>query len=201
MLERNLVWHHCTISREERWRLVGTHGCTVWFTGLPASGKSTLASTLESVLIENGHRAYRLDGDNIRHGLNSDLRFSAADRAENIRRISEVARLFADSGCVALTAFISPYVADRDRCRALHQRDGLPFLEVFLDTPHAVCEMRDPKGMYKKARAGQLKGFTGVDDPYEPPPHPELVLNTGILDVTTCIEACLDLLRRHQVIA
>jgi bifunctional enzyme CysN/CysC len=153
------------------------------------------------VLIENGHRAYRLDGDNIRHGLNSDLRFSAADRAENIRRISEVARLFADSGCVALTAFISPYVADRDRCRALHQRDGLPFLEVFLDTPLAVCEMRDPKGMYKKARAGQLKGFTGVDDPYEPPPHPELVLNTGILDVTTCIEACLDLLRRHQVIA
>ena len=201
MLERNLVWHHCTISREERWRLVGAHGCTVWFTGLPASGKSTLASTLESVLIENGHRAYRLDGDNIRHGLNSDLGFSAADRAENIRRISEVARLFADSGCVALTAFISPYVADRDRCRALHQRDGLPFLEVFLDTPLAVCEMRDPKGMYKKARAGQLKGFTGVDDPYEPPPHPELVLNTGILDVTTCIEACLDLLRRHQVIA
>ena len=201
MLERNLVWHHCTISREERWRLVGTHGCTVWFTGLPASGKSTLASTLEGVLIENGHRAYRLDGDNIRHGLNSDLGFSAADRAENIRRISEVARLFADSGCVALTAFISPYVADRDRCRALHQRDGLPFLEVFLDTSLAVCEMRDPKGMYKKARAGQLKGFTGVDDPYEPPPHPELVLNTGILDVTTCIEACLDLLRRHQVIA
>ena len=201
MLERNLVWHHCTISREERWRLVGAHGCTVWFTGLPASGKSTLASTLEGVLIENGHRAYRLDGDNIRHGLNSDLGFSAADRAENIRRISEVARLFADSGCVALTAFISPYVADRDRCRALHQRDGLPFLEVFLDTPLAVCEMRDPKGMYKKARAGQLKGFTGVDDPYEPPPHPELVLNTGILDVTTCIEACLDLLRRHQVIA
>ena len=201
MVERNLVWHHCTISREERWRLVGAHGCTVWFTGLPASGKSTLASTLEGVLIENGHRAYRLDGDNIRHGLNSDLGFSAADRAENIRRISEVARLFADSGCVALTAFISPYVADRDRCRALHQRDGLPFLEVFLDTPLAVCEMRDPKGMYKKARAGQLKGFTGVDDPYEPPPHPELVLNTGILDVTTCIEACLDLLRRHQVIA
>jgi len=201
MVERNLVWHHCTISREERWRLVGAHGCTVWFTGLPASGKSTLASTLEGVLIENGHRAYRLDGDNIRHGLNSDLGFSAADRAENIRRISEVARLFADSGCVALTAFISPYVADRDRCRALHQRDGLPFLEVFLDTPLAVCEMRDPKGMYKKARAGQLKGFTGVDDPYEPPPHPELVLNTGTLDVTTCIEACLDLLRRHQVIA
>jgi len=201
MVERNLVWHDCSISREKRWHLVGTHGCTVWFTGLPASGKSTLASALERVLIENSYRAYRLDGDNIRHGLNNDLGFSAADRAENIRRISEVARLFADSGCVALTAFISPYVADRDRCRALHERDGLPFLEVFLDTPLAVCEMRDPKGMYKKARAGQLKGFTGVDDPYEPPPHPELVLNTGILDVTTCIEACLDLLRRHQVIA
>jgi adenylyl-sulfate kinase len=201
MVERNLVWHDCSISREKRWQLVGTHGCTVWFTGLPASGKSTLASALERVLIENSYRAYRLDGDNIRHGLNNDLGFSVADRAENIRRISEVARLFADSGCVALTAFISPYVADRDRCRALHQRDGLPFLEVFLDTPLAVCEMRDPKGMYKKARAGQLKGFTGVDDPYEPPPHPELVLNTGILDIATCIEACLDLLRRHQVIA
>lgn len=200
MVERNLVWQDGNISREERWQRGGTPGCTVWFTGLSASGKSTLASALERVLIDNGQRAYRLDGDNIRHGLNSDLGFSAADRAENIRRIGEVARLFADSGCVVLTAFISPYIADRGRCRGLHERDGLLFLEVFLDASLAICEKRDPKGMYKKARAGQIEGFTGVDDPYEPPPHPDLVLDTGVLDVAACIEACLGLLRRHQVI-
>src|SRR5690606_1867210 len=152
---------------------------TIWFTGLSASGKSTIACALEQVLVQSGMPAYRLDGDNIRHGLNKNLGFSAADRAENIRRIGEVARLFADSGVIALTAFISPYRADRDLAREVHEKDKLGFFEVFVDTPIDVCEQRDPKGLYKKARAGELKGFTGIDDPYEAPAKPELVLKPG----------------------
>jgi adenylylsulfate kinase len=169
----------------------------MWFTGLSASGKSTIASAVENALVRRGLYCYRLDGDNIRHGLNSNLGFSADDRAENIRRIAEVARLFADSGCIALTSFISPYRKDRDHARQIHHADALQFLEVFVDTPIEVCEQRDPKGLYKKARAGQLQGFTGIDDPYEPPLKPELVLKTATMSVEQSVEACLDLLRRQ----
>jgi len=177
----NITWHEGHVKREDRERLLGQKGATIWFTGLSGSGKSTIAFTLEHALVERGHLTYVLDGDNIRHGLNKNLGFSAADREENIRRIGEVARLFADTGAIALTSFISPYRKDRDRARAIHQESGLPFIEILVDVPVEVCETRDPKGLYKKARAalaeGKGMGFTGVDDPYEPPLAPELVLN------------------------
>jgi adenylylsulfate kinase len=190
----NVFWSEGKLTRAERWAKFGVKGGTVWFTGLSASGKSTVSAALEHALVELGVRAYRLDGDNMRHGLNSNLGFSAEDRAENIRRVGEVARLFADAGSIALSAFISPYTADRDRCRARHVEVGLPFLEVFVDAPLAVCEKRDPKGLYKRARAGELLGFTGIDDPYEPPARPELVLKTHELSVEECVRACLVLL-------
>jgi len=177
----NITWHEGHVKREARERLLGQKGATIWFTGLSGSGKSTIAFTLEHALVERGHLAYVLDGDNIRHGLNKNLGFSAADREENIRRIGEVARLFADTGAIALTSFISPYRKDRDRARAIHVESGLPFIEILVDVPVEVCETRDPKGLYKKARAalaeGRGIGFTGVDDPYEPPLAPELVLH------------------------
>ncbi|ONI71096.1 adenylyl-sulfate kinase [Actinosynnema sp. ALI-1.44] len=169
---QSVVWHSTAVQRTER----GTTGCTVWLTGLSASGKSTIAVELERRLVASGRPAYLLDGDNLRHGLNADLGFSAADRAENVRRVGQVARLFADAGVVAVVSLISPYRADRDQARAAHEQAGLPFVEVFVDTPLAVCEARDPKGMYAKARAGEITGFTGVDDPYERPAAPELVL-------------------------
>ncbi|MQA60192.1 MAG: adenylyl-sulfate kinase [Actinophytocola sp.] len=167
-----VVWQHGTLGREER----ATQGLTVWLTGLSASGKSSVAAELERLLVAEGRPAYLLDGDNLRHGLNGDLGFSAADRAENVRRVGEVARLFADAGMVAIASLISPYRADREQVRAAHQAAGLPFVEVYVDTPLEVCEARDPKGMYAKARSGEITGFTGVDDPYEPPVHAELVL-------------------------
>ena len=197
----NVHWHPGNLTRDERWKALGVHGATVWFTGLSGSGKSTIASALEQTLVQRGVPAFRLDGDNVRHGLNANLGFSAEDRAENIRRIGEVARLFAEAGVIALTSFISPYTADRDRVRALHEASGLAFLEVFVDTPLDVCESRDPKGLYAKARAGALSGFTGVDDPYEPPTRPELVLHAGEQEVEACVAACLDLLVGHDVIA
>lgn len=175
----NVVWHHGHVERAERETMLKQKGCTVWLTGLPSSGKSTLAFSLEHLLVQKGHLAYVLDGDNIRHGLNKNLGFSAEDRAENIRRIGEVAKLFADTGIITLTAFVSPYRADRDIVRALHDAAKLPFVEVFIDTPVDLCEQRDPKGLYKKARAGEIKGFTGVNDPYEAPLKPELTLKTG----------------------
>lgn len=175
----NVVWHHGHVDRAQREEMLQQKGCTIWLTGLPSSGKSTLAFSLEHLLVERGHLAYVLDGDNIRHGLNKNLGFSAEDRAENIRRIGEVARLFADAGIITLTSFVSPYRADRDNVRKLHEESKLPFVEVFIDTPVDECEKRDPKGLYAKARAGQIKGFTGVDDPYEPPLKPELVIKTG----------------------
>ncbi len=190
----HITWHAANLTREARWRHLKARGGTLWFTGLPSSGKSTIAVALEQVLVERGIHAYRLDGDNIRHGLNSNLGFSAEDRAENIRRIGEVAKLFADSGTLVLSSFISPYAADRARCRQIHEQDGLPFLEVWVNTPVEICEERDPKGLYKKARKGEIKGFTGVDDPYEPPATPELVLKAGELDVKACVQASLDLL-------
>lgn len=200
----NITWHEGNLPREERWRHLKSRGCTVWFTGLSASGKSTIASALEQVLVQRGVHCYRLDGDNVRFGLNKNLGFSAEDRAENIRRIGEVAKLFADSGSVALTSFISPYRKDRDLCRELHEKDktgALTFIEVFVDTPIEVCEKRDPKGLYKKARAGELKGFTGIDDPYEAPVKPELVLKPETMSVAESVEAVLGLLRARGVVS
>lgn len=167
-----VTWHSSSVSRADRSR----RGATVWFTGLPASGKSTVAAAVEERLVGGGRAAYLLDGDNLRHGLNADLGFSAADRAENVRRAGEVAVLFADAGVVALVSLVSPYAADRERARQTHQSAGLPFAEVFVDTPLEECERRDPKGLYARARAGELAGMTGVDDPYEPPESPELVV-------------------------
>jgi bifunctional enzyme CysN/CysC len=171
----NVVWHANVVSRDRR----PTRGLTVWLTGLSGSGKSTVAVEVEHKLVEAGRPAYLLDGDNLRHGLNSDLGFSAPDRGENVRRVGEVARLFADAGLVAVVSLVSPYRTDRDRVRALHAAAGLRFVEVFVDTPLEVCEARDPKGMYARARAGEITGFTGVDDPYEAPLQPELVLRPG----------------------
>ena len=196
----NVVWHEGSLGREDRARLLGARGCTVWFTGLSGSGKSTIAAALERTLVERGVFAYRLDGDNIRHGLNANLGFSAADREENIRRIGEVARLFADAGAVAITSFISPYRADRARVRALHAASGLPFIEVFVDTPIEVCEARDPKGLYKKARAGQITGFTGIDDPYEAPEKPELLLKTDGKSVDDCVAEVIRFLGKTGIL-
>jgi bifunctional enzyme CysN/CysC len=177
----NVVWHQGAVARADR----GSPGATVWFTGLSGSGKSSVAVEVERALIARGRPAYLLDGDNVRHGLNADLGFSAADRTENIRRVGEVARLFADAGVVALVPVISPYRSDRDRARAIHEAVGLRFVEVFVDTPLAVCEQRDPKGLYAKARAGQITGFTGVDDPYEAPERPDLRLTPADGDPVT----------------
>jgi adenylylsulfate kinase len=177
----NITWHEGHVTREERAALLKQKGATLWFTGLSGSGKSTIAFTLEHALVQRGRLAYVLDGDNIRHGLNKNLGFSAADREENIRRIGEVAKLFADCGALTLTSFISPYRKDRDTVRALHDAAKLPFIEIHVSTPIETCEQRDPKGLYKKAReavkAGKGMGFTGVDDPYEAPLKPELMID------------------------
>jgi adenylylsulfate kinase len=177
----NITWHEGHVSRADREKMLGQKGATIWFTGLSGSGKSTIAFTVEHALVERGHLAYVADGDNIRHGLNKNLGFSAADREENIRRIGEVAKLFADAGVVTLTSFISPYRKDRDQARKIHEEAGLSFVEIFVDVPIDQCEKRDPKGLYKKARdalaAGKGMGFTGVDDPYEAPLKPELVIH------------------------
>jgi bifunctional enzyme CysN/CysC len=178
----DVVWHASAVTRADRSVAHGLEGLTVWFTGLSGSGKSTLANAVAERLLVAGRPAYVLDGDNLRHGLNADLGFSAADRTENIRRIGEVARLLADAGLVVLVPVISPYAADRDRVRALHVAAALRFVEVLLDTPLAVCEARDPKGLYRKARAGELTGMTGIDDPYERPAAPELSLSPDAIE-------------------
>lgn len=178
-IHSDVVWHGGVISREQRHRHLGVVGATVWLTGLSGSGKSTVAFEVERRLVEAGVAAYVLDGDNLRHGLNAGLGFSADDRAENVRRVGEVALLLADSGVVALAPLVSPYRADRDRVRSRHDEMGVPFIEVHVATPLEECERRDPKGLYAKARAGELTGFTGIDDPWEPPLSPELVLSDG----------------------
>jgi adenylylsulfate kinase len=172
----NITWHEHKVGKNERARLNGHSGAVLWFTGLSACGKSTIANTVDHLLHSQGKHTYVLDGDNIRHGLNKNLGFSAADRAENIRRIGEVAKLFCDAGVIALTAFISPYRADRDAVRALLQPGE--FVEIYVKASIETCEQRDPKGLYKKARAGEIKGFTGIDDPYEAPENAELVLDS-----------------------
>ncbi|HBO11721.1 MAG TPA: adenylyl-sulfate kinase [Halieaceae bacterium] len=196
----NVHWHEGDIGRAERSELLGHGGATIWFTGLSGSGKSTVAVALEGVLHELGVLAYRLDGDNVRLGINRNLGFSAEDRAENIRRVGEVAKLFVDCGAVALSSFISPYAADRDKVRALHEEAGLPFIEVFVDCSLEAAEARDPKGLYKKARAGEIKNFTGIDDPYEAPANPELHLRSDKQSLEEEVDAILALLRERGII-
>ena len=196
----NVHWHEGDITREHRAKLLGHRGATIWFTGLSGSGKSTIAVELEGVLHERGILAYRLDGDNVRMGINKNLGFSAEDRAENIRRIGEVAKLFADSGVIALSSFISPYVADRQGVRELHEKAGIDFIEVFVDCSLESAEARDPKGLYKKARAGEIRNFTGIDDPYEPPPAPEIHLRSDQQELSEEIDAILDALASRGII-
>lgn len=190
-MSTNVTWHGGEVSRDER----PHKGATVWLTGLSGSGKSTVAVALEGLLVAAGQPAYRLDGDNLRHGLNADLGFSADDRDENVRRAGEVALLLADAGVVALVPLISPYRAGRDRARAAHDAAGVPFVEVFVDTPIELCEQRDPKGLYAKARAGEITGFTGIDDPYEAPAAPELRLTPDDGDPTAQATAVLAVLQ------
>ncbi|KAL3525597.1 hypothetical protein ACH5RR_013969 [Cinchona calisaya] len=174
----NIVWHKCSVEKSDRQELLQQKGCVIWITGLSGSGKSTLACALCRGLHARGKLTYILDGDNVRHGLNRDLSFKAEDRAENIRRIGEVAKLFSDAGVICIASLISPYRKDRDACRALLPEGA--FIEVFMDVPLQVCEARDPKGLYKLARAGKIKGFTGIDDPYEPPLNSEIVLQQKV---------------------
>lgn len=194
----NILNHASLVSSERRQHKLGQSGCVLWFTGFSGSGKSTLATALEKELIDDHHFAYVLDGDNVRHGLNRDLGFSAEDRTENIRRISEVANLFSDAGVITLTAFISPYRADRQLARELIGDNR--FREVFLTTPMEVCEARDPKGLYKKARAGDIPEFTGISAPYESPLNPDITIDTSKNDLTSCVAILKEQLRRDNII-
>ena len=171
-----VTWHESSLKRGQRWSTLKTRGATVWLTGLPSSGKSTIAAALERSLVESGHAAYFLDGDNLRHGLSGDLAFSPADRTENIRRVAHVARLMADAGMVAIASLVSPAHHDRALARDLHEAAGLRFIEVYVNTPVEVCEQRDPKGLYARARAGKLQDFTGVSAPYQPPEAPDVLV-------------------------
>lgn len=191
----NVTWHDHKVSKEERFQLKGHKGAVLWFTGLSACGKSTIANTVDHLLHSQGKHSYVLDGDNIRMGLNKNLGFSADDRAENIRRIGEVAKLFAESGTFTLTAFISPYRADRDKVREILPAGD--FIEIFVDASLETCEKRDPKGLYKKARAGEIKGFTGIDDPYEAPEKPELVLDSNNKGIDELAQEVVDYLQKN----
>jgi len=192
----NITWHEGAVSRQEREKLLNQKGVTVWMTGLSASGKSTIASILEQMLLHRKKHAYRLDGDNIRHGLNKNLGFSAEDRAENIRRIGEVSKLFTDAGVIAITSFISPYRKDRDAVRA-SMKSG-EFIEVYINVSLAGAEKRDPKGLYKKARAGEIKGFTGIDDPYEAPEKAEIVIDTEKVTAADAAQQILSYLEERN---
>jgi len=199
---RDITWHPSALDRDERWLAIDQRGATVLLTGLPASGKSTIAVDLERRLVDSGQSAYLLDGDNIRHGLSEDLGFSAGDRSEHIRRVGQVARLVADSGTVAVVSLISPLAADREHLRRAHEEANLPFVEVFVDTPVDECERRDPKGLYARARAGEITGFTGVDAPYERPEQPELRIDTCSTDVEDAVSRIIELLRaRPNILA
>ena len=196
----NVHWHGGEINRPERAQLLGHGGATLWFTGLSGSGKSTIAVALEQALYQRGVLVYRLDGDNIRLGINKNLGFSAEDRAENIRRVGEVSKLFVDGGVIVLSSFISPYLVDRQIVRKLHEADNMPFIEVFVDCSLEAAEERDPKGLYKKARAGEIKNFTGIDDPYEPPEAPEVHLHTDQQSLEEEVEHLLALLEKQGLI-
>lgn len=195
----NVVWHGSSVSTLHREALLDQKGCVVWFTGLSGSGKSTVAHAVEKALIDAGHLAYVLDGDNIRHGLNGNLGFSDADREENIRRVAEVARLFADCGVICLASFISPFRASR---RMVRDRAGEGrFIEVFVDAPLTVCEERDPKGLYQRVRSGEISEFTGIDSPYEEPENPELVLNTAEQSIVECTDEVIDFLKKRKFLS
>lgn len=194
----NITWHAGAITHEDRERLLQQKGIVIWYTGLSGSGKSTLAHAVEEKLFENGNISYVLDGDNIRHGLNKNLGFSPEDREENIRRIGEVSKLFADAGVIAMTAFISPYRADRDKARELVSEGR--FIEIYVKVPLDVAESRDPKGLYKKARAGEIKEFTGIDAPYEEPLNAELVIDTSEHSLEESTDIVLRYLRKNDLI-
>jgi len=194
----DVVWHQQSVTTEQKSELKGHQAVLLWYTGLSGSGKSTVANAVEQKLLARGCHSYLLDGDNVRHGLNNDLEFTDEDRVENIRRISEVAKLFVDAGLLVSTAFISPFQKDRDQARAL-MKDAL-FLEVFIDTPLAVCESRDPKGLYKKARAGEIANFTGISSAYEAPKNAEIHVETDSLSIEQCADLIIAALIEKQII-
>ena len=196
----NIHWHEGEVTREERAGLLGHRGATLWLTGLSGSGKSTVAVALEGALHNMGVLCYRLDGDNVRFGINKNLGFSEEDRAENIRRVGEISKLFVDAGVLVLSSFISPYVRDRDLVRQVHEEAGIPFIEVFVDCSLEAAESRDPKGLYKKARAGEIKNFTGIDDPYEASINPEIHLRTDRQTLEEEVAQFIDVLRERGVI-
>ncbi|MDI1298697.1 MAG: adenylyl-sulfate kinase [Methylotenera sp.] len=196
--EKNISWHKSLVTKVQREQMNDHRGAILWFTGLSGAGKSTLAHALERALYESGCRTYVFDGDNVRHGLCADLGFSAEDRTENIRRIGEMAKLFTEAGVIALTAFISPYRADRDKVRALVAPED--FIEIYCHCPLETCEQRDVKGLYAKARQGLIKNFTGISSPYEAPENPELLINTGKLTLDKCVDMVLSLLRERGII-
>ncbi len=195
----NVVWQQGRVPREQRTDIFNQQGATLWITGLSGAGKSTLAFQLEHLLINARYKAYVLDGDNIRHGLNNNLGFSAADRTENIRRVGEVAKLFADAGMIAIASFISPFHTDRALARHIHTEASLPFVEIFVDTPLVECERRDPKQLYAKARRGEIKDFTGINSPYEAPEQPEIVIRPGSTPAASA-ELVLAWLREHGIV-
>ncbi len=197
----NITFHEGSVTPDERSKFTGQKGLTLWLTGLSASGKSTIAVALEQHLLHLGINAYRLDGDNIRFGLNSDLGFDEKARNENIRRIAEVSKLFADATCVAITSFISPYKKDRDSARELHQASGIPFVEVWIDVPIGVAEQRDPKGLYKKARAGIIKDFTGISAPYEAPEQAELHIMSAEKSVEESVKQIVEYLQKKNLVS
>jgi adenylyl-sulfate kinase len=194
----NIVWHNHNVDKHLRAQQKRQKPCILWFTGLSASGKSTTANAVEQKLFELGHHTYLLDGDNVRHGMNNDLGFSDADRIENIRRIGEMSKLFADAGLIVLSAFISPFRADRQMVRDLVE-DG-EFVEIHMSTPLSICEQRDPKGLYKKARQGEIKNFTGIDSLYEAPESPDITLNTAECDIDACAEQVIAYLKQNHII-
>lgn len=195
----NTVWHHATVTRARREAQNGHRGAIIWFTGLSGAGKSTLAHAVEEELHQRGCRTFVLDGDNVRHGLCGDLGFSAKDRVENIRRIGEVAKLFMEAGVIVLTAFISPFRSDRERVRGMVEHSD--FIEIFCNSPIEICESRDVKGIYKKARAGQIADFTGISSPYEFPEKPELNVNTGEKELNACVQQVIDEMMQRSIIA
>lgn len=197
-MEKNIVWHLHNVTKDQRAKQNQQRPCILWFTGLSGSGKSTIAGAVEQKLFELDHHTYLLDGDNVRHGLNKDLGFSDDDRIENIRRIGELAKLMTDAGLVVLTAFISPFKADRLLVRDLVQTHE--FIEVYMDTPIEECERRDPKGLYKKARKGEIKNFTGVDSDYEVPQQAEITINSAEFSIEECADKLINYLKEHHII-